>query len=76
MLEPEPTKRLRFIYSTEPDPQTSGSKSGSNQVWKVREPDRGQSTWILAHCIEVAELSRAFVLDFNCALRNDRVSNP
>ena len=43
MLEPEPTKRFRFIYSAEPDPQTSGSKSGSNWVQKVREPDHGQS---------------------------------
>ena len=44
MLEPEPTKRFRFIYSAEPDPRTSGSKSGSNRVWKVCELDHGQSS--------------------------------
>ena len=43
MLEPEPTKRFRFIYSADPDPRTSGSKSGSNRVRKVWELDRGQS---------------------------------
>ena len=46
MLEPEPTKRFRFIYSAEHDPRTSGLKSGLNWVRKVRELDHGQSTMV------------------------------
>ena len=40
LLEPEPAKRFRFRYSAEPDSRTPGSKSGSDWVWKVQEPDR------------------------------------
>ena len=43
LLEHEPAKRFRFRYSAKPDSQTPGSKSGSDRVWKVREPDCGQS---------------------------------
>ena len=41
--KPEPTKRFGFGYSAEPNPWTSGSKSGSNRVRKIQEPDHGQS---------------------------------
>ena len=53
LLEPEPPKRFRFKYSTEPDPWTSGSKSGLNQVQKVWEPDCDQSISVFprsSHC--------------------------
>ena len=43
LLEPEPAKRFGFRYSAEPDSRTPGSKSGSDWVQKVREPDHGQS---------------------------------
>ena len=46
LLEPEPAKRFGFRYSAEPDSRTPGSKSGSDRVQKIREPDHGQSTGV------------------------------
>ena len=44
LLEPEPAKRFGFRYSAKPDSRTPGSKSGLDRVWKVQEPDCGQSS--------------------------------
>ena len=45
MAEPKPTKSFRFNHFSEPKPGTLGSDSDSNQVWKIWEPDHGQSTY-------------------------------